>query len=70
MQLACKKLDLPGIPCHALRHCHATLPDAGGGLLGRLQSPLGHALPEITWQIYLHAIPAELRRSVEEVEKL
>ena len=31
---------------------------------------LGHSSPEVTRQIYLHAIPAEQRRAVKEVEKL
>lgn len=66
----CEKLGLPRITWHGLRHCHATLLDAVGAPLGTVQALLGHASPEITRQIYLHAIPAEQRRAVEEVEKL
>jgi len=55
---------------HTLCHCHATLLDAAGAPLGTVQALLGHSSPEITRQIYLHAIPAEQRRAVEEVEKL
>ncbi|HEV2304727.1 MAG TPA: site-specific integrase [Candidatus Acidoferrales bacterium] len=66
----CNKLGLPRITWHGLRHCHATLLDAVGAPLGTVQALLGHASPEITRQIYLHAIPAEQRRAVEEVEKL
>jgi hypothetical protein len=53
-----------------LRHCHATLLDAVGAPLGTVQALLGHASPEVTRQIYLHAIPEEQRRAVEEIEKL
>jgi len=31
---------------------------------------LGHSGPEITREIYLHAIPEEQRRAVESVERL
>ena len=31
---------------------------------------LGHSAPEITREIYLHAIPEEQRRTVESVERL
>jgi len=31
---------------------------------------LGHSTPEITREIYLHAIPEEQRRAVESVERL
>ena len=38
-----------------------------------MQSPplrAGHATPEVTREIYLHAIPEDQRRAVENVEKL
>jgi integrase len=44
--------------------------DAVGAPLGTVQALLGHASPEITRQIYLHAIPEEQRKAVEKVEKL
>lgn len=66
----CKELGLPRITWHALRHCHATLLDAVGAPLGTVQALLGHTSPDITRQIYLHAIPEEQRRAVEKVEKL
>jgi integrase len=66
----CKELGLPRITWHALRHCHATLLDVVGAPLGTVQALLGHASPEVTRQIYLHAIPEEQRRAVEKVEKL
>jgi integrase len=66
----CKELGLPTITWHALRHCHATLLDSVGAPLGTVQALLGHASPEVTRQIYLHAIPEEQRKAVEKVEKL
>jgi hypothetical protein len=38
--------------------------------IGTMQSLLGHSAPEITREIYLHAIPEEQRRAVESVERL
>jgi integrase len=53
-----------------LASLHATLLDAAGAPLGTVQALLGHSSPEVTRQIYLHAIPAEQRQAVERVEKL
>jgi integrase len=44
--------------------------DGVGTPIGTMQSLLGHSSPEITREIYLHAIPEELRRAVESVERL
>ena len=44
--------------------------DSMGMPPGRMQSLLGHSTPEITREIYLHAIPEEQRRAVESVENL
>jgi integrase len=65
-----KKLGLPGVTWHLLRHSHATMLDVVGTTLGTMQSLLGHSTPEITREIYLHAIPEEQRRAVESVERL
>ena len=65
-----KKLGLPGVTWHLLRHSHATMLDSVGTPLGTMQSLLGHSTPEITREIYLHAIPEEQRRAVERVERL
>ena len=42
--------------------------DSVGTPLGTML--LGHSTPEITREIYLHAIPEEQRRTVESVERL
>jgi integrase len=44
--------------------------DGLGTPIGTMQSLLGHSAPEITREIYLHAIPEEQRRAVESVERL
>jgi integrase len=67
---AAKKLGLPGVTWHLLRHSHATMLDVVGTPIGTMQSLLGHSTPEITREIYLHAIPEEQRRAVESVERL
>ena len=51
----------------ASRRSHGFLPRAS---IGTMQSLLGHSTPEITREIYLHAIPEEQRRAVESVERL
>ena len=67
---AAKKSGLPGVTWHLLRHSHATMLDIAGTPIGTMQSLLGHSAPEITREIYLHAIPEEQRRAVENVERL
>jgi integrase len=67
---AAKKLGLPGVTWHLLRHSHATMLDSVGTPLGTMQSLLGHSTPEVTREIYLQAIPEEQRRAVESVERL
>jgi len=44
--------------------------DGLGTPIGTMQSLLGHFVPEITREIYLHAIPEEQRRAMESVERL
>ena len=64
-----KKVGFPRITWHTLRHCHATMLDAVGASLGTVQALLGHASPEVTRQVYLHAVPDVQRRAVKKVEK-
>ena len=66
---AAKKMGLH-VTWHLLRHSYATMLDGVGTPLGTMQSLLGHATPEITREIYLHAIPQEQRRAVESIERL
>ena len=55
---------------HLLWHCYATMLDSVGTPVGTMRSLLGHSAPEITREVYLHAIPEEQRRAVCNVEKL
>jgi integrase len=66
----CTKLGLHGITWHSLRHCHATLLDSVGAPLGTVQALLGHSTPQITQEVYLHAIPEDQRKAVAGVEAL
>ena len=43
--------------------------DAVGTAMGTMQSLLRHSAPDITCEIYLHAIQEEQRRAVESVER-
>ena len=65
-----KRIGLPTISWHCFRHCNATLLDSVGAPLGTVQALLGHASPEITRAIYVHAVPEDQRRAVEGLEKL
>jgi integrase len=58
--------------CHVApsEDSHATMLDSVGTPIGTMQSLLGHSTPDITREIYLHAIPEEQRRAVESVERL
>lgn len=67
---AAKRAALSGVTWHLLRHSHATMLDGLGTPIGTMQSLLGHSVPEITREIYLHAIPEEQRRAMESVERL
>jgi hypothetical protein len=44
--------------------------DGVGTPLETMKSLLGHSTPEISREIYLHAIPEGQRRAVESVERL
>jgi integrase len=66
---ACTTLGLTGISWHSFRHCNATLLDSAGTPLGTVQSLLGHATPEMTRSVYLHAVRQDQRQAVRRVEK-
>jgi integrase len=66
---AAKRMGL-SVTWHLLRHSYATMLDGVGTPVGTMQSLLGHSAPEITREIYLHAIPQEQRRAVESIERL
>jgi integrase len=67
---ACEALKLTGVHWHWFRHANATLLDSVGAPLGTTQALLGHSSAEITCETYIHSVPADARRAVEDVEKL
>jgi integrase len=67
---AAKALKLTGVNWHWFRHAHATLLDSTGAPIGTTQALLGHSSSEITRETYIHSVPADARRAVEDVERL
>ena len=65
-----KALRLSGVNWHWFRHAHATLLDSTGAPIGTTQALLGHSSSEITRETYIHSVPADARRAVEDVERL
>jgi hypothetical protein len=57
---AAKTLGLGNVNWHLLRHSNATLHDSIGTPLGTVQALLGHSSSEITRQVYLHSLSAEV----------
>jgi integrase len=57
LEPASKKLGLSGVTWHLRRNSHATMLDVVGTPIGTMQPLLGHSAPEITREIYLHAVP-------------
>lgn len=55
---AVKRLGLPKIRLHDLRHTHATLGLGAGVPIKVMSDRLGHATTSFTMDIYMHAIPA------------
>src|SRR4051794_40601621 len=53
-----KKLCLPRIRLHDLRHTNATLGLAAGIPVKVMSERLGHATTSFTQDVYMHAIPA------------
>jgi len=58
-KLAAKKLNVPGVPRHLLRHSHATMFDGVGTPIGTMRALLGHSAQEIAREIYWHVTPEE-----------
>jgi integrase len=57
---AAKTLGLGNVNWHLPRHSNATLHDSIGTPLGTVQALLGHSSSEITRQVYLHSLSAEV----------
>lgn len=52
----CKKLEIPVISIHGLRHTHASLLLFAGGSIASVALRLGHASMTTTQKTYLHII--------------
>lgn len=68
MRVMCKRLALPALSPHGLRHLHASLLLAEGLPLPEVSRRLGHASPAITMAIYSHAIRDD-SAAVEAIER-
>jgi integrase len=65
-----KRLELPRIRLHDLRHTHATLGLAAGVPTKVMSDRLGHATTSFTEDIYMHAVPAMEERAAADVADL
>jgi integrase len=66
----CKKLGLQGVSWHWLRHATATLSSSAGTPLGTIQELLGHSSSQLTREVYLEAVPSDMKNAVQNVEDL
>lgn len=64
-----KKLDMPQIRFHDLRHTHATMLLKQGTNPKIVQERLGHATISTTMDIYSHALPEMQKEATEKLEK-
>ena len=64
-----KKVGLPKITVHSLRHTFASLMIADGVPLVTVSNQLGHALPSTTANIYAHAISSAQARAAQTFDK-
>jgi len=65
-----KRLKLPKIRLHDLRHTHATLGLAAGIHVKVISDRLGHATTSFTQDIYMHAIPAIEDNAADQIADL
>jgi integrase len=65
-----KRLGLPKIRLHDLRHTHATLGLKAGVPIKVMSDRLGHATTAFTMDIYTHAIPAIEHEAAEQIADL
>ncbi len=60
-----RKIGLPGIGLHSLRHSHASQLISSGLPITAVSDRLGHANSAITLSIYSHALPADANAAAE-----
>jgi len=69
MSTACKRLGLPHMSPHGLRHLHASLLLDAGIPLPAVAKRLGHANTHITAIVYAHALPGQDWEAAQAVER-
>lgn len=65
-----KRLKLPRIRLHDLRHTHATLGLAAGIPVKLMSERLGHATSAFTQDVYMHAIPELEEAAADQIGRL
>ncbi|MCZ7537305.1 MAG: site-specific integrase [Acidimicrobiia bacterium] len=65
-----KRLELPKIRLHDLRHTHATLGLGAGVPVKIISDRLGHATTSFTMDVYMHAIPAAEDDAADQIADL
>ena len=65
-----KRLGLPKIRLHDLRHTHATLGLAAGVHVKVISDRLGHATTSFTQDVYMHAIPAVEEDAADQIAQI
>lgn len=65
----CRKLQIPILSPHSLRHTFASLAISGGCPITAVSEVLGHANAQITLSIYSHALPKDVKRVSSIVEQ-
>lgn len=56
---SCRRIGVPYIGMHGLRHQHCTMLAWAGVPIRVAQERMGHSTPEITLAIYMHALPED-----------
>jgi integrase len=60
-----RKIGMPGVGLHSLRHSHASQLISSGAPITAVSDRLGHANSAITLSIYSHALPADVNAAAE-----
>jgi len=70
LQRECKKLGLPVLTIHQLRHLHASLLLAQGLPIPLVAARLGHANPSVTMKIYAHAVDRQDELAAQTISRV
>jgi integrase len=65
-----KKVELPGIRLHDLRHLHATLLLAQGTDIATVSARLGHSSKAFTLSVYTHALASGQDQAAQSANRL